>query len=87
MASESGKWRGKRQTCGGRHEVRTVIYMATLSAVKHNAGLKQFHQRLVAAGKPAKVALVACMRKFLVMLNAMVRDRSTWNPPMTRHPG
>jgi transposase len=86
MARESGTWRGKRQTCGGRHEVRTVIYMATLSAVKHNPVLKQFHQRLRAAGKPPKVALVACMRKLLVILNAMVRDRSAWNPPITNHP-
>ena len=79
MARESGKWRGKRQTCGGRHEVRTVVYMATLAAVKHNPVLKQFHQRLIAAGKPKKVALVACMRKLLVILNAMVRDGTCWD--------
>lgn len=86
MARESGTWRGKRKTCGGRHEVRTVIYMATLSAVKHNPVLKQFHQRLRAAGKPPKVALVACMRKLLVILNAMARDRSAWNPPIIGQP-
>jgi transposase len=79
MARESGKWRGKRQTCGGRSEVRTVIYMATLSAVQHNPVLKQFHQRLIAAGKLPKVALVACMRKLLVILNAMVRDKACWD--------
>lgn len=80
MARESGKWRGKRQTCGGRSEVRTVIYMATLAAVQCNPVLKTFHQRLVAAGKPPKVALVACMRKLLIILNAMVRDKAAWNP-------
>jgi transposase len=79
MARESGKWRGKRQTCGGRSEVRTVIYMATLSAVRHNPVLKQFHQRLIAAGKLPKVALVACMRKLLIILNAMVRDKACWD--------
>ena len=79
MARESGKWQGKRKTCGGRHEVRTVLYMATLSAVKHNPVLKSFHQRLIAAGKPPKVALVACMRKLLIILNAMVRDKACWN--------
>jgi transposase len=80
MARESGKWRGKRQTCGGRAEVRTVLYMATLAAVKHNPVLKAFHQRLRLAGKPPKVALVACMRKLLVILNAMVRDATAWQP-------
>jgi transposase len=83
MARESGHWRGKRQTCGGRREVRTVVYMATLSAVRHNPVLKQFHQRLIAAGKPPKVALVACMRKLLVILNAMLRDHAPWNPPLS----
>jgi transposase len=81
MARESGKWRGKRQTCGGRAEVRTVLYMATLAAVKHNPILKGFHQRLRAAGKPPKVALVACMRKLLVILNAMIRDKAVWRSP------
>jgi transposase len=79
MARESGKWRGQRHTCGGRHEVRAVVYMATLAAVKHNPVLKQFYQRLIAAGKPKKVALVACMRKLLVILNAMIRDGACWD--------
>jgi transposase len=86
MARESGAWRGKRQTCGGRHEVRTVVYMATLSAVKYNPVLQRFHQRLIGAGKPAKVALVACMRKLLVILNAMVRDHAAWNPAIANPP-
>lgn len=86
MARESGKWQGKRQTCGGRHEVRAVIYMATLSAVRYNPAIKQFHQRLIAAGKPPKVALVACMRKFLIILNALVRDKTNWDPQRALQP-
>ena len=82
IARESGQWRGKRQTWGGRHDVRSVLYMATLSAVQHNPVLKQFYQRLIGAGKLPKVALVACMRKLLVILNAMVRDRTSWKAPM-----
>ena len=82
IARDSGQWRGKRQTWGGRHEVRAVVYMATLSAVKHNPVLKQFYQRLIGTGKAPKVALVACMRKLLVILNAMVRDRTIWKQPI-----
>jgi transposase len=81
IARESGKWRGQRRTGGGRSAVRTAVYMATLSAVRYNPVLKQFHQRLIKAGKPRKVALVACMRKLLVILNAMARDGAAWNPP------
>lgn len=80
LACDSGTHQGKRRTWGGRAEVRAVIYMATLSGVKYNPALKVFHQRLVGAGKPPKVALVACMRKLLVMLNAMVRDGTLWDP-------
>jgi transposase len=61
--------------------------MATLSAVRHNPVLKQFHQRLIAAGKPPKVALVACMRKLLVILNAMLRDHAPWNPSILTDQG
>jgi transposase len=60
--------------------------MATLSAVKYNPVLQRFHQRLISAGKPAKVALVACMRKLLVILNAMVRDGVAWNPAIANPP-
>lgn len=81
LACDSGQHRGRRRVWGGRAEVREVLYMATLSAVKHNAVLRAHHQRLLAAGKPKKVALVACMRKLLVILNAMARDRAPWNPP------
>jgi transposase len=80
LACDSGKYTGKRRTWGGRSEVRSVLYMATLSAVQHNPVLKAFHQRLISAGKPPKVALVACMRKLVVILNAMARDRAAWSP-------
>ena len=69
---DSGLMRGKRMIRGGRASVRTVLYMATLSAVRHDAILKSFHQALIARGKPPKVALAACMRKLLVHLNAIV---------------
>lgn len=75
---DSGKLRGRRCVWGGRATVRKVLYMATLSAVRHNATIKAFYQRLKEAGKPSKVALVACMRKLLTMLNAMVRDQKPW---------
>ena len=86
LACDSGEHHGKRRTWGGRSEVRTVMYMATLSAVKYNPVLKQFHRRLIAAGKPPKVALVACMRKLLVILNAMVRDQAPWDPKKSHQP-
>jgi transposase len=79
LARDSGQHRGTRHTWGGRGEVRAVLYMATLSAVKHNPVLRHFHQRLIQAGKPPKVALVACMRKLIVIMNAMARDKATWN--------
>jgi transposase len=71
-ARDSGSLRGKRMIWGGRADVRAAIYMATLSAVRCDAVLKDFYQRLIARGKPPKVALVACMRKLLVHLNALV---------------
>ncbi len=85
MARDSGVWRGKRQVWGGRHAVRHVVYMAALAAVRHNPVIRDFYQRLLAAGKPPKVALVACMRKLLVILNAMARDRAPWDPGRARH--
>jgi transposase len=78
MNRDSGKLRGKRRIKGGRYGVRTTLYMATLSATLHNPVIRDFYQRLVAKGKHKKVALVACMRKFIVMLNAMVRDNCEW---------
>jgi transposase len=76
---DSGTMRGRRRCWGGRAELRTTLYMATLTAVRYNAPIRVFYQRLVAAGKPKKVAIVACMRKLLTILNAMVRDNAPWN--------
>ena len=76
---DSGTLRGHRMIWGGRSEVRQVLYMATLSAIRFNPPIRTFYQRLRNNGKPAKVALVACMRKLLTMLNAIVRDRQPWS--------
>jgi len=75
---DSGKMKGKRRIQGGRHSVRTILYMATLSATRCNPVIKAFYQQLVAQGKHKKVAITACMRKFITMLNAMVRDKCVW---------
>jgi transposase len=77
---DSGKHQGKRRITGGRADLRRVLYMATLGAIRGNNVLTAFYQRLVARGKPKKVAIVACMRKYLTMLNAMSRDGATWAP-------
>jgi transposase len=70
---DSGKMRGKRMIAGGRTQVRNTLYMAAVSASKHNTIIKAFYARLTQAGKPAKVALTACMRRILVILNAMIK--------------
>jgi len=75
---DSGKMRGKRRIHGGRASVRTVLYMATLCATQHNPVIKAFYKRLVEQGEHKKVAITACMRKFITMLNAMVRDNCEW---------
>lgn len=75
---DSGQYRGRRMVWGGRSSVRAVLYMATLTAARCNPVLKAHYQRLLAAGKRKKVALVACMRKLLTMLNAMVRENHHW---------
>ena len=77
---DSGQWRGRRTISGGRAGVRTAIYMAALAATRHNELLRTFYRRLRALGKPAKVALVAVMRKLLTILNAMVKHHSPWQP-------
>ena len=77
---DSGKKRGKRRIFGGRTSVRSILYMATLSAIRHNPVIKVFYQRLLAKGKLKKVALTACMRKLLVILNTMVTSGQDWNP-------
>jgi len=80
LADDSGKRQGKRRIWGGRASVRTALYMATLSAMRYNPVIAAFYQRLLAAGKPKKVAMVACMRKLLTILNAMMRDNAAWDP-------
>lgn len=76
---DSGTMRGKRMIFGGRAHVRCALYMATLVAMRHNRVIRTFYQRLVAAGKPKKVAIVACMRKLLTILNAMIRTGKQWD--------
>ena len=76
---DSGTLRGRRSVWGGRGRVREALYMGALIASRYNPTIREFYQRLLAAGKPKKVALVACMRKLLTMLNAiMMRDRTPW---------
>jgi transposase len=77
---DSGQWRGKRKTWGGRASVRSALYMAALSAKQHNPVIRDFYQRLVEAGKPKKVAITACMRKLIVILNAMIKNGTMWDP-------
>jgi transposase len=78
---ESGSLRGRRIIWGGRGRVRAALYMSTLVAVKHNPVLRAFYDRLLAAGKPKKVALIACMHKLLLTLNALLRQAVAWHPP------
>ena len=78
FACDSGQMRGRRRCWGGRGEVRKVLYMATLAAKRHEPSIARFYERLLAAGKPAKLALTACMRKLLTILNAMLRDQRPW---------
>lgn len=80
IARDSGTFRGRRMISGGRGHIRRVLYMATLTAITHNPTIRAFHRRLVAAGRPGKVALTAAMRKLLTILNAMLRDRRPWQP-------
>lgn len=78
MNRDSGSMRGKRKIKGGRASARTMLYMATLSATQCNPVIKHFYKKLVEQGKHKKVAIVACMRKFITILNAMVRDKKEW---------
>lgn len=77
---DSGKFRGQRRIWGGRAPVRSALYMAALSAIRWNPVLKTFYNRLIEAGKKKKVAITACMRKLLIILNSMVRSGSMWQP-------
>lgn len=80
---DSGRMRGRRFIQGGRYAVRSVLYMAALSATRFNPTIRAFYERLLAAGKHKKVAIVACMRKLLTILNAMLRDNRAWHPVAT----
>jgi transposase len=77
---DSGRWSGQRSIYGGRAAARSALYMAALVGSRHNPVLRVFYQRLRQAGKPAKVALTACMRKLLVILNTMIKKRVPWDP-------
>jgi transposase len=79
---DSGTLRGRRSIGGGRGPVRSVLYMAALTAIKHNPILEAFYQRLLAAGKATKVALTAVMRKLLTIINAMIREHKSWDPTL-----
>jgi transposase len=77
---QSGQWQGKSFIGGGRPHVRAALFIATMSAVRHNPTIHAFRQRLLAKGKPKMVVMVACMRKLLTILNAIVRDQKPWQP-------
>lgn len=79
---ESGVYQGKRMIRGGRPKIRTAMYMAMMSAIQCNPKFKAIYHRLVAAGKPKKVAIIACIRKLIVIINSMVRDGVMWDPKM-----
>ena len=79
MNRDSGRYTGKRYLRGGRHKVRTVLFVSMMSAVQCHPKLKPVYEHLVAAGKPESVALVACMRKQLTILNAMVKNNTYWD--------
>jgi transposase len=78
FTQQSGQWRGKAFISGGRRSVRAALFVATMAAVRHNPAIRAFRQRLLAAGKPKMVAMIACMRKLLTVLNAIVRDQKPW---------
>jgi transposase len=80
IANDSGQTRGKRSIRGGRRRARRALYMAALSAIRFNPQIKTKYQALIKAGKPAKVALVAVMRKLLILANALIRDNRKWTP-------
>jgi transposase len=80
---QSGTWRAASHIRGGRARVRSVLYMATLTAVRCNPVIRAFYQKLRAAGKAAKVALTACMHKLLTILNAMLKTQTAWNPKIS----
>lgn len=82
MARDRGRRRGRRHITGGRAPVRAALYMAALVAARHNPAIRTFYVRLLAAGKPKKLALTACMHKLLTILNAMVKTQTVWRPSL-----
>lgn len=80
LNNDSGQHRGQRHIWGGRAEVRSVLYMAAISAMRCNSAIKAFAMRLRNAGKPAKVVIVACMRKLLTIMNVIIKNNTPWNP-------
>jgi len=80
MNRDSGKFRGRRRILGGRAQIRSVLYMATAAAIRSNPVISAFHERLIKAGKEPKVAITACMRKMLTILNAMMKTQTPWRP-------
>ena len=83
LANDSGKHRGKRFVWGGRADVRAVLYMAAVTAIRCNDPIKAFAERLKKTGKPPKVVIVACMRKLLTIMNSMLKNNTPWNPKTT----
>jgi transposase len=84
LANDSGKHRGKRSIWGGRADVRAMLYMAAMTAQRYNPVLKAFAERLKQAGKPPKVVIVACMRKLLTIINAMLKHNTPWQAQSVR---
>jgi transposase len=82
---QSGQWQGQRFCSGGRGAVRTMLYMAAFSAIKHNPAIRQFYTRLIERGKPFKVAMVACMRKLLSIMNTLVKKKEKWTDKMLQN--
>ena len=80
FCNDSGERKGKKIIWGGRKEVRTALYMPMLSAIQHNKAIKAFYERLIARGKTRKVAVIACMRKLLCILNAILKNNTAWDP-------
>ena len=86
MNRDSGTLRCRRTVWGGRERVRDVLYMGTLVATRFNPTIKEFYERLLAGGKPKKVALVAGMRKLLLILDAILKNRTPWRSPLALAP-
>lgn len=80
---QSGRWTGRSRIGGGRAEVRAALFMGAMVAARHNPALKAFRDKLVAQGKPKRLALIAVARKLLTILNAIIRDQQPWRPPQT----